>query len=161
MVNQSINECTGRFSPIGESEGCGLALNCPPYPAVYSARAIVYMITGEDIPECPVDFGTKSFVLPGKQNNRDIDQLNIDFSLEENYPDPFSNYTIIPYMLPEKIQGEIIIKDILGKEIAVFDVYEGNNELKVNTERWNTGMYFYSLNVDGEILFSRKMILSR
>ncbi|MFH2142906.1 MAG: hypothetical protein ABIJ97_10815 [Bacteroidota bacterium] len=38
------------------------AFSFPSYPAVYSARAIVYMITGEDIPECPVDFASGTYV---------------------------------------------------------------------------------------------------
>lgn len=161
MVNQSINECVGRFSPIGESEGCGLALNCPSYPAVYSARAIVSMITGEDISECPVDFDTKSFVLPGKQNNRGTDQLNIDFSLEENYPEPFNQFTTIPYELPQETTGKIVIKDILGKTVKVIDIEEGENQIKLDTKEWRSGMYIYIMEVEGLKLFSRKMVLSR
>jgi hypothetical protein len=130
-----------------------LANECPPYPAVYNARAIVEMLTGEKIAECPVDENWKmNSSLEVKGNTKES-------LLGENYPDPFNDLTNIPVSVPEGSKGKLEVTDITGRILYTRMLTEGKQTLELNTEKWEQGMYFYSLELDGILIDSRKMIL--
>jgi hypothetical protein len=98
--------------------------------------------------------------------------------LLQNYPNPFNPVTIIEYSIgadqdvqaPKKLTGaingkavKIIIYDILCREIICLeDGYKkpGNYSVKWNAHNSPSGIYFYSLNVDGNIV-CKKMILCK
>ena len=81
--------------------------------------------------------------------------------LRNNFPNPFSNYTTIAYQIPSP--GYVLLKvyDTQGKLIAVpvnETVEGGYHELRIYTEGWKPGVYFYSLEVEGYTA-TRQMIL--
>ncbi|MBI4945622.1 MAG: T9SS type A sorting domain-containing protein [Bacteroidetes bacterium] len=77
----------------------------------------------------------------------------------ENYPNPFNNTTIIPYILPEGSNGMIRIYDVNGKQIGSYNLMEGINQLQISTNTWNSGVYTYSMDIDGMEMEHRKMVL--
>jgi hypothetical protein len=133
-----------------------LAIKCPEYDAVYDARSIVYIKTGEEITDCPDEMGNRSMQFSFSQKEV-INEVNI--SLGENYPEPFNQFTTIPYQLPEETNGRIIVKDMLGKTVDVFSVSDTESLIKIDTKNWHPGVYIYSLEVEGIPIFSKKMIL--
>jgi hypothetical protein len=134
-----------------------LARQCPPSPAVYQARAIIEIITGIHIPACPKSIGLRSISL--QETNNTFAKLKP--ALGDNYPDPFSDYTTIPYNLQDNIDGEIIIKDVLGKTIKTVSVNPETNLLRLNTNHWAKGIYYYSLKVNNEIIDTKKMVITK
>jgi hypothetical protein len=144
------------IAPFRET-GCGLAWNCPENPAVYNARALVEILTGERIPDCPKDFGSKSLTIKSPSINSEISKETL---LGDNFPDPFNDQTIVPCYLNEE-QGKLIIRDVLGKIIYQEVIYKGWNEIIINTDKWSSGMYLYTLETDTEISETKKMILKR
>ena len=136
---------------------------CPPNPGVYNARGIYEIITGEHIPACPKGMGTKSMQISNSCNN--IESSNWKQSeiviLGDNYPDPFTDYTFIPYELPVNTRGKIIVKDVLGKTIRVEQINSDIFELKLQTNNWALGVYYYSLEIDNEIIDTKRMIIAR
>ncbi len=88
-----------------------------------------------------------------------------DFALEQNYPNPFSSSTVIPYALSEPSLAVVTIYDILGREIRTWTMkshsagagqvaWDGLDDSGKRVER---GIYFYRLNSGGKIQV-RKMI---
>ena len=73
--------------------------------------------------------------------------------LSQNYPNPFSNYTIIPYTLKEDGFIELKICDLAGR--IVKDIDKGFREKGNYTSSWDgksesgkevkAGLYFYHL----------------
>ena len=78
--------------------------------------------------------------------------------LGENYPDPFSGNTIIPYYLPENDKGEMVIRDVTGREINRYNLQDGDNELNIYSRDWQCGIYFYGMVINGTAVECRKMI---
>jgi hypothetical protein len=95
------------------------------------------------------------------------DALPKDFSLRQNYPDPFNPTTRIEYSLPENATVRLAVYNILGQEVALL-VNEretpGEKSIEWNGAAMPSGVYFYELEATGEssskvFSQSRKMML--
>ncbi|MFO7891330.1 MAG: C1 family peptidase [bacterium] len=88
--------------------------------------------------------------------------------LYDNYPNPFNPNTMISYYLPQRSFVEIKIYDMRGRKIRSLIKETQNSGQKCIT--WNgrddsneavsSGMYIYSLQIEGNMLF-KKMLLIR
>ncbi|MBW7889345.1 MAG: carbohydrate-binding protein, partial [Bacteroidetes bacterium] len=93
-----------------------------------------------------------------------------DFSLFQNFPNPFNPATTITYSLPrttssgereERMKATLTVYNILGKEIAVFVNKEqaaGLYTVSLNTGEWSGGVYFYTLQY-GALRKTMRMLL--
>ena len=90
------------------------------------------------------------------------------FHLYGNYPNPFNPSTTISFNLSEKGNVRVIVRDILGSEVA--EIFNGIAAPGINRVQWNgsnsagqmvnSGVYFYSVEVNGKF-FTGKMILNK
>jgi hypothetical protein len=97
--------------------------------------------------------------------NGDLDD---QFVLNQNYPNPFSGDTEIHFQVPSPMNVKIKIFNILGQEI--FELADRKFESGKHTLRWNgrdyngnkvaKGIYFYRLQ-SGELSQAKKMYLTR
>jgi len=86
----------------------------------------------------------------------------IDFYLSQNVPNPSDNGTIIHYKLPQGAeQATIQIMDITGKKVATYPLHNSEGKIEVNSETYHSGLYFYSLFVDGKVLGRKKMMVQK
>jgi hypothetical protein len=84
-----------------------------------------------------------------------------DYYLSNNYPNPFNPQTNIDYTLPVKSHVEIIVFDILGREVARLvdtDQEEGIYKINFNAAKLSSGIYFYSIRA-GAYVNTKKMLL--
>ena len=92
--------------------------------------------------------------------------LPLDYSLEQNFPNPFNPSTVIKYSIPNLTNVTISIFNSLGQRVnTLVNKKQGVGNYKVN---WNgtdqsgnnvsTGVYFYQINA-GEFIQTRKMLL--
>jgi hypothetical protein len=90
------------------------------------------------------------------------------FALLPNYPNPFNPSTTIPFQLPEKVQVEITIYDLTGREVrqllsaeytaGTYDVvWDGRNSAGTQV---SSGVYFYRMKA-GSFVQTRKLLLAR
>ena len=85
------------------------------------------------------------------------------FKLSQNFPNPFNPETVIQYQLPVTEKVQLIIHDVLGREVETLV-----NEIQpagLHSVRWDSrdspsGVYFYTL-VAGPVVQTRKMVLLR
>jgi len=88
------------------------------------------------------------------------------FTLHQNYPNPFNPTTTLRYDLPENVSVEIMIFDIMGREIKMLVnnqqnagyksvVWDATNELG---QPVSAGMYLYRIST-GEFHSVKKMVL--
>ncbi|MGI8952477.1 MAG: tail fiber domain-containing protein [Chitinophagaceae bacterium] len=84
-------------------------------------------------------------------------------SLQQNVPNPYNNSTTISYILPDKFSSaQIIITDNSGKTLKQVSLSgSGKGVLTVDAASLSAGMYNYSLMVDGKLIATRKMILTK
>jgi len=86
-----------------------------------------------------------------------------DYSLSQNYPNPFNPTTTIKYSIRERGFVQLKVYDILGKEVTILvneEKQQGNYSVFFNGNNLPSGVYVYSLRVNG-IIENKKMILLR
>jgi hypothetical protein len=77
------------------------------------------------------------------------------FLLTQNYPNPFTESTIILYQLSGN-SGELIVTDVEGKEVANYSLYSPTGQVAINN--LTPGVYCYMLRDENGISLRRMMI---
>ena len=82
--------------------------------------------------------------------------------LYSNIPNPFKEQTIISFFIPEaSSRANIHIYNLQGKQIKQINIEsKGNGSVTINGYELTSGMYMYSLIVDGKEVDTKKMILT-
>lgn len=83
--------------------------------------------------------------------------------LSQNEPNPASSETTISYQLPiTTSNAQICIYDLNGRQINSYALADrGNGQLVISANEYEVGMYLYSLIVDGQIIDTKRMILTK
>jgi len=76
---------------------------------------------------------------------------NPDFTLEQNFPNPFTDITRIKYSLNKQMYMKLSLYDMMGKEMGVLregTVSAGNYMIPLNGTNWMPGYYFCAMQCD-------------
>jgi hypothetical protein len=90
-------------------------------------------------------------------------QIPPDYSLEQNFPNPFNPATSIRYLLPDPSFVLLKVFDLLGREVAVLvneDQPAGSHQVEFRAEHLPSGIYFFTLQANGYTKV-RKMVLMK
>ncbi|MDD3557944.1 MAG: C25 family cysteine peptidase [Melioribacteraceae bacterium] len=117
-----------------------------------------------------VSYRIKQIDLDGSFKYSDeieVELVPLSFSLEQNYPNPFNPTTVIEYSIPVKGNVVLTVFNILGQKLLhqeLKDVEPGYHKFEFDGTSFSSGIYIYSLmvnGVEGENNFSsaKKMML--
>jgi len=84
------------------------------------------------------------------------------YKLFQNYPNPFNSGTIIGFSVPKTSQIKIVIYDILGREVKVLcnSIFNaGKYNIRLDMTEFVSGIYFYSMYNEGNLISTKKLIL--
>ncbi|MBK8552405.1 MAG: T9SS type A sorting domain-containing protein [Ignavibacteria bacterium] len=85
-----------------------------------------------------------------------------DFTLYQNYPNPFNPSTLIRYSLKENGFISLKVYDIAGKEIRSLvneNQDNGNHSINFNAANLSSGIYYYTMTVNGIVNQTKRMVL--
>lgn len=88
----------------------------------------------------------------------------LTFELAQNYPNPFNPTTAIAYRVAQASRVSLKIYNVLGQEIAtpIGDFHEaGNYRFRFDAAELPSGLYFYRLIADGQLVQTRKMLVQK
>ena len=113
---------------------------------------------------------SKFKILVGDNNfimNQLDDVLPEEFSLGQNFPNPFNPTTTFPVLILENCEINLSVYTLLGQRIRT--IYQGTMEAGKHWMTWDgrddgngevsAGIYIYRLNTNRDFRYSRKMIL--
>lgn len=111
------------------------------------------------------DMSDNYFVISSSINNVELNVVSKikDFSLSQNFPNPFNPETVINYALPQPGSVRLSVFDLLGREVAVLvDERQetGAYRVKFDGANQSAGMYFCRL-VSGKFVKTVKMVLKK
>jgi len=93
-----------------------------------------------------------------------ISEAPCDFQLLQNYPNPFNPYTKIRFKIAKSSTVQIKIYDVLGrelKELVNADLKPAGYEVDFDGSNFASGVYFYSIISDGNMISTKTMILNK
>lgn len=99
-------------------------------------------------------------------NATDVDDESTNpsnFSLSQNFPNPFNPSTTINFSLIETQYVSLKVFDILGREVATLingEVSSGNHSVDFSAAGFTSGIYFYQLKA-GDQSLTKSMILMK
>jgi hypothetical protein len=97
--------------------------------------------------------------VAGVKENKFI--IPTEFSLEQNFPNPFNSATAIRYSIPQRSNVTLIIYDILGNEVITLvneEKEQGVYTINFDANNLASEVYFYQLRADNYIE-TKKMLL--
>lgn len=131
-------------------------------PGTYTAQII---ISSNDPTQRTIIKTLSLVVLPSNSINGNVQQLPKDFSLEQNFPNPFNPTTTISFALPKTMYVTLKIFNVLGNEVATLangTEQAGFHQKTFTASHLPSGLYFYRLNVNnGEYVQTKKLILMK
>ena len=98
-----------------------------------------------------------------KELNVSVNNLPKVYALMQNFPNPFNPTTVIRYILPEHANVNLVIYEILGREVAELvkgEAEAGYYEVKFNAGSYASGIYLEKLS-DGSFTQVHKMMLMK
>ena len=101
-------------------------------------------------------------LMTSAQNFSDGENVASEYSLEQNYPNPFNPITHLEFGISKLGFVTVKIYDVLGNEVETLlneNKIEGSYEIEFNGEEFSSGIYFYSLFVDGNLIDTKRMVL--
>ena len=96
-----------------------------------------------------------------------LEQSDAQFSLSYNYPNPFSDYTVIRYHLPEAAHVSLSVFNMLGEQVVLLTdgmLEAGEYQVQLGANQLAPGTYFYRIvaTASGQTYTqTRKMIVTR
>lgn len=112
-----------------------------------------------------IQYRLKQMDFDGKYEYSNVIEVKVEtltqFKLEQNFPNPFNPTTTISYNLPKSGLVNLVIYDVLGKEIKrLVSEYKQAGSYKINFDAsaLASGVYFYSLRAN-DFVSTKKMLL--
>lgn len=93
----------------------------------------------------------------------ETDAMVVSPALSQNNPNPFANATSIKMTIPQSAATALLcIYDMSGKQISQKTITDrGKVTYSFTSEGLDAGMYLYSLIIDGKLINTRRMILTK
>lgn len=120
---------------------------------------------GETVPN---NFGRYDIILIKYSKptgiNPNSNEIPADYILHQNYPNPFNSKTKISYDIKKSAKVKVEVFNSLGKKIeTLLDELKspGYYEKTFDATGLSSGVYFYSMSIDGITVDRKKMILTK
>jgi len=105
---------------------------------------------------------TVKFIQTPTSINPTSNNSPFEFNLSQNFPNPFNPRTVINYELRVTSNAKLKVFDILGHEVAEL-VNEkqnaGSYSVEFDGSGFASGVYFYSMSVNGNVNDTKRMVL--
>lgn len=120
------------------------------------------IITEQEVEKNNFSISSVMFKKQEKKSFQDRDLLfsNENLQVSQAFPNPASNFTQIKYnILNRKVKAKVTITNLLGKEVANYQLIQEGRKIRIPTVDFDSGIYFYRLYINGKIVKAKKLIV--
>lgn len=76
------------------------------------------------------------------------------------YPNPVSNFLFVDYDIVYVKEAKLIIYNSIGAAVYSKKLNEKQDQLKIQVSEFKNGLYFCSLQIDGKLLNTKKILVN-
>lgn len=85
-----------------------------------------------------------------------------EITIQDVYPNPVQDQAFIEYRIhDENVKAKIVMHNILGKQLNEMDLPNSETRIKLQTEEFTAGIYFYTLYLDNSGVLTRKLVVRK
>jgi len=85
-----------------------------------------------------------------------------DITIQDVYPNPVQDHAFVDYRIHnENVKAKLVIHNILGKPMNEYELPSSESRIKLQTEEYTSGIYFYTLYLDNNGVLTRKLIIRK
>lgn len=100
------------------------------------------------------------------KNNTDTLHITLTLpsaaTLGDAQPNPNDGKAVIPYYIPDGISNaEVVFTDMLGRVMQQKKLNTGYGIIDINAQDLPSGIYYYTLSINGKVFETKKMIRSK
>lgn len=96
----------------------------------------------------------------GGNENSDKLYSSEKITVSNIYPNPAHDYATIDYTITGSVnEVNMSFYNLLGHEVANFEIDKSDRKLKVQTTNWDSGIYLYQLVIDGKKVVTKKLLV--
>jgi hypothetical protein len=96
-----------------------------------------------------VIYGTESGIVNAKTTANNINA----------YPNPATDKVIIKYSLSKNAPAKLVLKNLMGTTLYTTPLNAGSDKVSIDISQYASGIYFYSLLIDGRIVSTKKLLV--
>ncbi len=97
-----------------------------------------------------------------EKSNRNYIYQSKEITVQEIYPNPLQDVAALDYKINDALlKAKIVFHTILGKAISDYELDPSETRLKIFSEEMNSGVYFYTLYINGSGVATRKIIVRK
>lgn len=83
-------------------------------------------------------------------------------SISEVYPNPATNYISLDYQLTSEVKvANVKVFNLLGAEVKSANLENNGNKLRMDISDLQSGIYFYSVLVNGDVYKTKKLVVQK
>ena len=85
-----------------------------------------------------------------------------DMKVSNAYPNPIVSDASIDYAIDSYDHtAKIVVMNLLGNKVMDFDLLQGQHNLKIPADKLSNGIYFYTLQLDGKNVATKKIVVRK
>jgi Secretion system C-terminal sorting domain len=85
-----------------------------------------------------------------------------EITIHDVYPNPVTDQATIEYAIHnDQAKAKVVINNILGKGLGAYELPVSDTKIKILTDELPGGVYFYTLYVNGDAVFTRKLMVRK
>lgn len=99
-------------------------------------------------------------VIDGNEHPLSVSEISADQIYFSAYPNPTNGVLTINYNIDaNSAKNTLEVFDVVGKKVKSYALIGNKGKLELNVNDLNAGVYFYSVNVDGQALKTERIIV--
>ena len=160
ILAKADSSVTVLYKDVGVS---GTALSAKVGVQANDSTGVFYTVGGYPTANTPANGTGVTFKVTGTLGVKPGPHgLPMTFALYQNYPNPFNPVTKILYSLARASNVSLTVYNILGQKVATLAEGRqaaGSYQVNWDARNYGSGMYFYQLTADGNVIGVKKMLL--
>lgn len=156
-LEQAVEDLIVEVQPGETLSTLQVALEAGLVPGISSVRYLAY---DKAHPSEVLEFDL-NFIVEEKPQ-KSLIYTSRSITLQDVYPNPATDFAFVDYkVLGDQVKAKIVVHSILGNPMGEYELSILGNQAKIPTGELNSGIYFYTLYIDGEAVMTRKLIVKR